>query len=79
LADRVLELVQRLAQIVARSSLRLLGPEQPGKQGASVRMLCFHGEVAQQSLRLGGEMGYRPAVEQDNGPAEQRERQAPHA
>jgi hypothetical protein len=65
-ADNLAEVRKGLAEIVTRSLLGVVRPEQPGQRVPPVRMVCLNGQIGQQrSCLVGGKVGDRFTVQGD--------------
>ena len=71
-AELLLQLLDRLAQVAARILLRHIGPEQRGQRRAQVRP-ARHAQVEEQRLCFGGKSRIRDAGQPDFGRAEELE------
>ena len=71
-AELLLQLLDRLAQVAARIPLRHIGPEQRGQRGAQVRP-ARHAQVEKQRLCFGGKSRIHDAGQSDFGRAEELE------
>jgi hypothetical protein len=57
IADRLAEVGERLAEVLARSRFGLVRPQQSGQSISAVRIICFDDQVGEKRPRLvGGEV-----------------------